>query len=142
MIYKFTLIIKLYILISNLMAFLFSLVELLLLGVVALDTLGFVYHQRKNPDSANIRDYRRLIFTWVFFFALRAVQCSHCLGFLSGIVDLLSLVAKAYISIPLLKGTDTLFKLLVEDNLAGAYLHRIGAIFKDKFDSCNEKKDE
>lgn len=103
------------------MGFIFSAIEIFLLAFLCLDTLSFIVAQKKNNSNVNIKDYHRLCFTWIFFFALRAV-CLCGDGFFSNIVQLLTLIGKAYVTIPLLGGTEKLYRLIVEDNVISQIL--------------------
>lgn len=126
------------------MAFILNLVEFLLMAIVSLDTLGFVVQMRKNPNAANanVKDFNRLCFTWVFFFVLRALTCSSCNGYIGSFLCMLTLIAKAYISIPLLHGTEKLYHLFIEENLLGNYVKNIGNIVKERLGGeAKEKKD-
>jgi hypothetical protein len=114
------------------MAFLLNLVELLLLGIVALDTLGFIAQNRKAPLNSNSKDFTRVCFTWVFFLTLRSLTCASCGGVLGSFYGMLLLLGKAYVSIPLFRGTEKLYNCLIEENAAGHYLRRIVSMIKDR----------
>jgi hypothetical protein len=114
------------------MSFILGLVDLLLLVVVLYDTLGFIVHNRKNPLSSNQQDYHRLCFTWIFYLAIRSLICSSCTGYIGSLLYLLSLGAKAYISLPMLHGTEKLYTLLVEQNVVRHYLEGLAQNLKQK----------
>jgi hypothetical protein len=103
------------------MGYIFSILEIVLLALLSFDTLGFLVAQKKNNANVNISDYHRLCFTWVFFFALRAI-CPCGNGFFSNIVQMLTLFAKAYITIPMLGGTEKLYRSIVEENIFSQYI--------------------
>jgi hypothetical protein len=125
------------------MAFLFNVIELVLLGIVALDTLGYIAENRKHPVSRNQQDYLRLCYTWVFFFALRALPCFSWLGFIGSIIGMLQLMAKVYISIPALGGTEKMYRILIEENMGKHYLSQIfGSMREKNRDSIHSKKQE
>jgi len=124
------------------MSFLYSLFDLVLLLVVTFDTLGFVAQNRKNPSASDARDFRRLCFTWVFYLAVRSLLCTSCTGFLGSLFGLASLVAKAYISVPLLRGTETLYTQLVENNVAKTYLDTLVTLVRQKLGAAEHARQQ
>lgn len=118
------------------MSFIFSLIELVLVAFVAIDTLGFAIRNRKNPESTSQQDFQRVTFTWVFFLALRTMSCCSCTGFFGSIWGLLILAGKVYVSLPILKGTEKLYNLLIEENIAKKYIGLICNIVKEKTGCC------
>ena len=108
------------------MSFLCQFAEFLLLSVVALDTLGFVAESRKNSARSENRDYLRLCFTWVFFLTIRSLSCTmSCVtgcGYIGSLFGMLFFSAKVFISIPAIGGTETLYSLLIEQNVMKRYL--------------------
>jgi hypothetical protein len=122
------------------MAFLFGLIEILLLSIVILDTLGFIIQNKRNPNNSNPRDYNRLIFTWTFFLAIKAMTCCSSGGILGNFVGMLGLLAKAYISIPLLGGTEKLYDLLVENNYFGNTIKKYVSAIKSRLNPEDKQK--
>ena len=114
------------------MSFLLALVDLLLLTVVLYDTLGFIAHNRKDPQNSNQQDYSRICFTWIFYLAVRSVVCSSCTGYMGSFLYLLSIVFKAYISLPVLHGTEKLYNVLIEQNVLRGYFEKLSTTIKDK----------
>jgi hypothetical protein len=122
------------------MSFLLNLAELLLMGIVALDTLGFIVNNRKNPQSSDVKDFTRLCFTWVFFLVLRAVICGSCGGFFGAILYYVAFAAKVYISVPVLGGTEKLYNMLLEQNVVKHYIEVAVSIIKSKTGCCEKKE--
>jgi hypothetical protein len=122
------------------MAFLFGLIEIILLAIVVLDTLGFLIQNKRKPDDSNPHDYNRLIFTWTFFFVFKALTCCSGSGLISGFFALLGLLAKAYISIPLLGGTQKLYDVLVRDNSFGIAAKKYIHLIKEKLNPEEKHK--
>jgi hypothetical protein len=114
------------------MAFLLNLVELLLLVLVSLDTLGFIYQNRKNQGASNQRDWLRICYTWVFFLILRSLTCYSSTGYIANFISMLTLLGKIYISVPLLNGTEKLYTLLIEQNAAAHYVRVVVEMVKQK----------
>ena len=119
------------------MSFLSQFAELLLLSVVAFDTLGFIAEQRKNSSKSENKDFVRLCFTWVFFLVLRALTCSVCcLGYFGSFIGMLAFFGKVYISIPAIGGTETLYSMLIEQNIMKRYLCEAYTMVKSK--TCSQ----
>lgn len=114
------------------MAFLLNLIEFVLLGLVTFDALGFIVQNRKNSEQSSQQDYKRSCFTLVFFFILKALTCSSCTGYIGNFICMLTLLAKAYVSLPILKGTDKLYHLFIEQNAGAAYLKTLVNTIKEK----------
>ena len=115
------------------MSFLFSFLEILMMVVVSLDTLGFIVQNKNSSRSTDNKDFSRICFTWVFLLVIRSVFCgSCCSGFLGTIVGLLSLFLKIYVSIPALKGTETVYSKLFEEKLPQKYFSQIVNFIKER----------
>lgn len=114
------------------MSWLLCIVEHLLLSLLAIDTLGFIVQNRKNPNSTSQQDYLRVCFTWVFFLALQSLVCSSCGGFLGGIFNFLAFLAKVYITVPMFRGTEKMYTMLIEQNAAKQYLGLLVNIIKER----------
>lgn len=103
--------------------FLFCLIDKILIVLLALDTLGLCQQIRKSKN-VDEKDYSRVCFTWIFFFAIRALTCCSCKGFLATVFQLIGLAGKVFVSIPLLGGTNKIYTLLVEQNKGAEYLQK------------------
>lgn len=122
------------------MSFVFSLIELILVTFISIDTLGFAIRNRKNSESTSQQDFLRVAFTWVFFLTLRNLTCCSCEGLFGSIWGLLLLIGKVYVTLPVLKGTEKLYHSLIEENVAKNYINMICNIVKEKTGCC--KKEE
>jgi hypothetical protein len=121
------------------MSFLIQVLEFVLLSIVAVDTLGFIAELRKNSSRADRGDYIRLCFTWVFFLVLSSLCCATCSSsYFSGFFKMLLLIAKVYITLPSVRGTETLYSLLVEQNVMKTYLLQAYDMVKAKT-QCSEE---
>jgi len=104
------------------MSFLLQVAEFVLLTIVTLDTLGFIAELRKNSAKSDRRDYVRLCFTWLFLLTLRSFSCLLCCcGYFGGLFKMLFFAGKVYVSVPAIGGTETLYNLLVEQNILKEY---------------------
>jgi hypothetical protein len=105
------------------MSFLLKFAEFLLFSVVTFDTLGHIAESRKNTEKVDRKDFLRLCFTWVFLLALNSLCCSSCSGgYFGSLWKFLIFGAKVYVCIPAIRGTETLYDLLVEQNVTKKYL--------------------
>jgi phage-related holin len=96
------------------MSFLFGAVDFLLTVILTLDTLSLLNQLRKT-NKCDKNDYKRVCFTWIFFLLLKSLTCCSCKkGFLSTMCQFLGLLAKAFIVIPLLNGTNMIYDYCIE----------------------------
>jgi hypothetical protein len=114
------------------MSFILNLGEIVLMVLLSIDTLGFVAQNRKNPEGVNQKDYFRLCFSWIFFLVLRQLFACACFGFLSNLIQLVAFAAKAFVTIPMLNGAETVYTKLVEENIARAYVEKAINMVKEK----------
>jgi len=91
----------------------YYMIEFLLFTVLSYDTLGYLRTINKNKDASK-EDYSRLVFTWIFQFSLCYLSCMLCC---LPLIAELSLVAKIFITIPLLQGTNRVKKIIFEDQI-------------------------
>jgi hypothetical protein len=120
------------------MSFLLQVAEFVLLSIVTLDTLGFIAEYRKNSARSERNDYVRLCFTWVFFLALRSFSCFLCCGYFGGLFKMLFFGAKVFVSVPAIGGTETLYNLLVEQNILKGYFTEAVNMVKSKVSCCQQ----
>jgi hypothetical protein len=121
------------------MSFLLQLAEFVLLSIVTLDTLGFIAELRKNSAKTDKRDYVRVCFTWVFLLALRSLACGLCCcGYFGGLFKMLFFGGKVYVSVPAIGGTETLYNLLVEQNVLKEYFTQAVQLVNSKV-SCSQQ---
>jgi len=123
------------------MSFLTNFGEILLLVFLTIDTLGFIAHNRKNPVSSNQKDYFRLCLSWAFFLAIRTLfPASIGIGFINNFLELISLAAKAYVTIPILNGAEKVYTQLVEQNAARHYVDMVVNMVREKMGVAAEAK--
>ena len=90
------------------MSFLYGLIDILLTSLITLDTLGLV-GQFRNKKSTDIRDYTRVCFTWIFYLTLKSFTPNVGEGTMGKIIGILFLLAKIFVTIPLLGGTMLIY---------------------------------
>jgi len=96
------------------MSFLFGLFDFLLTVILTLDTISLL-NQLKKSNTCDSKDYKRVCFTWIFFLLIKSLTCCNCKqGFLCTACKFLLLCAKAYIVIPLINGTNTIYDFCIE----------------------------
>ena len=90
------------------MSFLYGLIDLLLTALITLDTLGLV-GQFRNKRSTDTKDYTRVCFTWIFYLTLKSFTPNVGEGTMGKIIGILFLLAKIFVTIPLLGGTMLIY---------------------------------
>lgn len=120
------------------MSFIISIIELALYIIAALDTLSFVVSYKKCPEKSDVADYTRICYRWVFLLVLRSMGNLICCGFLGTYLRFASLVLKAYVTIPLLGGTDKLFHFLTQENGASSYVKQLVHTVRSKVEAKRE----
>lgn len=111
------------------MAFLFCLIDFLVLGLMSLDTLSLLNQIRKKGQTDK-QDYTRVIFTWIFVLTIRFLTCCSCTGLIANFFKLLGTVAKVYLALPILRGTNTVYDFLIEKKNGEKYMNKAIEIFK------------
>ena len=99
------------------MAFAICLIDTVLLVLHLLNTLGLV-HQLRKTKSCNDVDFRNVCLTWILYFALNPFTKCSCQGFFPGLFRLISIVGKAFVIIPLFKGTNKFYEFFIEKGKA------------------------
>ena len=111
------------------MALFFTLLDILLTGIVFFDTLGFIYQLRKGYEIRNI-EYNRLCLTWMFFLTLCKIFPYNYKGKLGLIFSLILSVIKLYVTIPKFNGTLKLYNILIEKGKIVSFIDLIIKIKK------------
>ena len=127
------------------MSFLFGLCDFLLAGIMLFDTLGLIYQFRKNPSSVNEKEYVRICFSWILFLGIWTLFSCSWKGFFGTLIRLIFLVAKMFVTIPKLGGTNKIHKFLVDDGKGEEYFKKVVELVKSKCCkgcSCPGKKEE
>ena len=120
------------------MSFLFTFLDILLILIMLFDTLGLLYVLRKNGESAiKKEDYIRVCFSWVLFLTLYNIFSCDWAGFFGTLIRLIIFGAKAFVTIPLFKGTMKIHKYLIEDKKGEEWLNLIITKIKSKLCKCN-----
>ena len=127
------------------MSFLFGLCDFLLAGIMLFDTLGLIYQFRKDPSSVNEKEYVRICFSWILFLGIWTLFSCSWKGFFGTLIRLIFLVAKMFVTIPKLGGTNKIHKFLVDDGKGEEYFKKVVELVKSKCCkgcSCPGKKEE
>lgn len=111
------------------MAFLFFVVDLLVLALMTLDTL-ILLNQLRKKNMCDADDYKRVIFTWIFVLTVRSLTCCSCTGIIATFVKLLGTVAKIYLAIPLLGGSNKFYDFLITQNKGAEYYNKAVEVIK------------
>jgi hypothetical protein len=121
------------------MAIVVFVLDLLINALVVVDTLGLVVATRKNPDAVNTHDMERVCFTWICFAILTPMLCCTC-GIIGTILSFIAIVAKLWIGLPKLGGSETIYKMVYAGGL-NHYVRSIQDIFTEKIGCTKEKHD-
>lgn len=111
------------------MVFLFCLVDFLVLALMSLDTLSLL-NQMKKKGQTDQQDYTRVIFTWIFVLTVRCLTCCSCTGSVANFFKLLGMVAKVYLALPILGGTNTVYDFLIEKGNGAKYFNKAVELVK------------
>ena len=121
------------------MAFIFFFVDLIVLAFMSLDTL-ILLNQLRKKDMCDADDYKRVIFTWIFVLTVRSLTCCSCTGLIANFFKLIGTVAKIYLAIPLLGGTNKLYDFLITQNKGEEYYNKAVEVIKTYTMAAPEKK--
>ena len=111
------------------MAFIFCLVDTLVLALMTLDNLSLLVQIRKTNKSET-QDYTRVIFTWIFVLVVRSLTTCSCTGLIANFIKLLGMVAKIYLAVPLFGGSNKLYDILITQNKGVEYYQKAVELVK------------
>ena len=123
------------------MSFLFCIFDVLLTAIMLFDTLGLIYQFRKSQESVDSKDYIRICFSWVLYYIICSLFSCSWKGVIGTLIRLIILLAKIYVTIPKIGGTNTIFKYLIEDKKGEEYYTKISEFVKAKLCKCCEGSD-
>ena len=112
------------------MSFFFGLLDTLLTAILLFDTLGLIYQFRKS--SVEPKEYIRVCFSWILFLSIGTLFSCYLKGFFGTLIRLIIFCAKAFVVIPLLGGTNKIYKYLIEDGNGEMYYNKVLNIVKTK----------
>ena len=113
------------------MTFFFSVLDIVLTGILIYDTLSIVYLFRKErPCQQN--DYIRICFSWILFLTIINFFTCNREGFFRTLIRSLLFLAKAYVTLPILGGTMKINKYLFDDGNAQKFYENIKKIIESK----------
>lgn len=119
------------------MSFLFSLLDVVLIAILIIDTLGLVYEYRKNSYKYS-DDYIRIIFSWVLFILICSILSCNFKGFFGTLLRLLIFGLKVFVTIPKLGGTLKIYNVLIDKGLLESYYKKIKEFIKTKVPKAKE----
>ena len=112
------------------MSFFFGLLDVVLTAILLFDTLGLIYQFRKS--SVQTKEYTRVCFSWILFLTIGTLFSCSWKGFFGTLIRLIIFFAKAFVVIPLLGGTNKIYKYLIEDGNGEMYHNKVYNIVKSK----------
>ena len=120
------------------MTFVFCVFDILLTTIMLFDTLGLIYQFRKSEESVCHKDYIRICFSWILYLTISNLFSCSRKGFLGTLIRLIILLAKIFVTIPKIGGTNTIFKYLIEDKKAEEFYNKISELAKSKLCKCGK----
>ena len=118
------------------MTFFFSLLDVVLTTLMLFDTLGIIYQFRKS--TVDPREYVRICYSWIFFLTICTLFSCNWEGFFGTLIRLLILVAKVYVTIPILGGTNKIHDYLIKQGKGEEYLKKGVNFVKSKICKGNK----
>ena len=112
------------------MGFFFGLLDALLTAILLFDILGLIYQFRKS--SVDPKEYVRVCFSWILFQTIGTLFSCSWKGFFGTLIRLIIFCAKAFVVIPLLGGSNKIYKYLIEDGNGEMYYNKALNIVKSK----------
>jgi len=112
------------------MSFFFGLLDVVLTAILLFDTLGLIYQFRKS--TVEPKEYTRVCFSWILFLTIGTLFSCSWKGFFGTLIRLIIFCAKAFVVIPLLGGTNKIYKYLIEDGNGEMYFNKVLNIVKSK----------
>ena len=93
----------------------YYILEYIFILILCYDCLGFIvaYNKSNEITSTKSTDYRRLVFSWVYIFSLKAMRSSCCCF---PLVDELVLLGTIFFTLPVLHGTEKTTNYLFSDD--------------------------
>ena len=115
------------------MAFFFGFLDMLLTTILLFDTLGLAYVIRKEgEDKCDKKDYVRVCLSWILFLTICNLFTVNGKGYFYAFIRLILFVAKAYVTLPICKGTLKIHEYLIEKEKAKEWYYKIVGFVKSK----------
>ena len=118
------------------MTFFFSLLDVVLTTLMLFDTLGIIYQFIKS--TVHPKEYVRVCYSWIFFLTICTLFSCNWEGFFGTLIRLLILMAKVYVTIPILGGTNKIHNYLIEQGKGEEYLKKGINFVKSKISKGNK----
>ena len=115
------------------MTFFFGLLDVLLTTIMLFDTLGLAYQIRtQGQDKCDKKEYVRVCLSWILFLTICSIFTSNKKGFLGTLLRISFFLAKAFVTLPVCKGTLRIYDYLIEKRNAEKWYYQIVGPLKDK----------
>ena len=115
------------------MSFFFGFLDMLLTTILLFDTLGLAYVIRKEgEDKCDKKDYVRVCLSWILFLTICKLFTVNGKGYFYAFIRLILFVAKAYVTLPICKGTLKIHEYLIEKEKAKEWYYKIVGFVKSK----------
>lgn len=115
------------------MTFLFSLLDVVLTTIMLFDTLGLAYLIRtQGPEKCEKKEYIRVCLSWILFLTICSIFTCNKKGLFGTLLRICFFLAKAYVTLPICKGTLKIYDYLIEKGNAEKWYYQIVGPLKDK----------
>ena len=114
------------------MSFIFGFLDILLAIILLFDTLGLVYQIRKEgEDKCNKNDYIRVCLSWILFLTICNLFTCNGKGYFCAILRIIFFLAKAFVTLPICKGTLKIHDYLIEKEKAKEWFYKIAGLVNE-----------
>lgn len=100
-----------------LMKAIFKLLDYGSTGLLLVDTLGLIYQLRKAKETVDVKDYRRVCFTWILILFLGSLCCCKSSCKIGNFLGLIFTVARIAIILPITGVANKLYDILIEGGM-------------------------
>ena len=115
------------------MTFFFDLLDVLLTTILLFDTLGLAYQiKTQGQDKCDKKEYLRVCLSWILFLTICSIFTSNKKGFLGTLLRIAFFLAKAFVTLPICKGTLKIYDYLIEKGNAEKWYYTIVGPLNDK----------
>ena len=115
------------------MTFVFGLLDVLLTTIMLFDTLGLAYQIRtQGQDKCDKKEYIRVCLSWILFLTICNIFTCNKKGFLGTLFRICFFLAKAFVTLPICKGTLKIYEYLIEKENAKKWYYQFVGPLKDK----------
>ena len=98
------------------MSFLVYMIDIILLVLHILNTLGLLNQLRKTKTCKNDH-YKSVCLSWILYLCLHPLTKCSCKSLFAGLLRLIGIFGKIYVIIPLFRGAIKIYDIFVEKGM-------------------------